>query len=532
MHPSGPEIAKYLYNVCEQFRILDKIQTDTNVSSIRWLDAEEEWELILEYMAPGVGDLSDRERKALAESQGPEKVCWRREMIRAKIVCSAVGGLVEPKPYPDIPGLDNFKGDVIHTARWNPKVSLEDKNVVVLGSGCSAAQVTPEIVKPPYNAKSVIQLLRSPGWVAPTFSPQTVKWWEENTPTLFSWIPGLQFIVRKSMFGLLELSFQRAFTSGPKSQENRRAIEKRFLDYMHQIVPEKYWEILTPDYEVFCKRRVIDTAWFRSLQNPKIELTSLPLTSIQEHTVTLGPGRHYPPMSKTDSKAPTAERTVPCDVLIFANGYETGEWLHPLDVRGRNGRSLYEVWNSRGGSQAYLGTAMDGFPNFFLIFGPNTATGHSSVILASENMVNYSLNFIKPILDGEVRTYEVKEEAERKWTQRLQDALRGSLWETGGCWSWYFKEVEGEGRRWNATVYPWSQIDFSIRCMFVRWRDWDAVYTRKGVVRRRVRILSRTLALLVAMLALLYAQKYGVGLLKEGLRRIVRAGWEWVGRLL
>ena len=506
MHPSGPEIAQYIYKVCEQFRILDKIQTDTDVTCIRWLDDEEEWELVLEYMAPGVGDLSARERKAIAESKGHEKVCLRKETIRAKVVVSAVGGLVEPKPYPEIPGLDNFKGDIIHTALWDPTVKLQDKNVVVLGSGCSAAQVTPEIIKPPYNAKSVIQLLRSPGWVQPYFSPEQVKWWEANTPTLFSWFPGLQRTVRKLMFSLMELEFLLTSTSRPDARKRRVGKEKSLIEYMHKLVPEKYWEILTPDYEVGCKRRVVDTGWFRSLQDPKIELTSLPLTSVQEHTVTLGPGRHYPPMSKTDSKVSTAERTVPCDTLIFANGYETGEWLHPLDVQGRNGRSLYDVWDSRGGSQAYLGTAIDGFPNFFLLFGPNTATGHSSVILASENMVNHALKFIRPILNGEVITYEVKEEAERRWTREVQDALRDSVWQKGGCKSWYFKEGSG----WNATIYPWSQIHFTWRCMWPRYGDWDVTYTKKGLLKRRIRAAAGVVGAVAAMAAVVYTSSYGV----------------------
>ncbi len=479
-------------------------------------------------MAPGVGDLSGRERKAIIESQGPEKVCLRRETIRAKVVASAVGGLVEPKPYPEVPGLDQFRGDIIHTARWNPTVKLQDKNVVVLGSGCSAAQVTPEIVKSPHNAKSVIQLLRTPGWVTPTFPPEAVKWWETKTPELFSRFPFLQWTVRKIMFTLIELDFQRHFTSGPNAQKRRLQQQQTLINYMHKTVPEKYWEILTPNYEVGCKRRVIDTVWFRSLQNPKIELTSLPLTSVQEHAVTLGPGRHYPPMSKTDSRVPTAERTVPCDTLIFANGYETGEWLHPLDVQGRDGRSLYAVWSSRGGSQAYLGTAMDGFPNFFLIFGPNTATGHSSVIIATENMVNYSLKFIKPILDGEVSTYEVKEEAERKWTSDVQDALRDSVWQRGGCKSWYFKEGSG----WNATVYPWSQVHFTLRCMFPTYGDWDAKLTRKGVMRRRVRTAVGSVGVALAMAAVVYAGTSGMNELVGSVRSAVRGGLERAGSWL
>ncbi len=217
------------------------------------------------------------------------------------------------------------------------------------------------------------------------------------------------------MFTMFELEFVQLFTPSEAARERRKKKAVELLQYLHKTVPEEYHEIMTPDYEVFCKRRVVDDGWFASLALPNVEITTLPLTSIQPKSVTLGPGRLYPPLSKTDSKAPTEERTIPADIIILANGYETNQYLHPLDVSGVNNRSLYKTWEERGGAQAYLGTAMDGFPNFFMIFGPNTATGHSSVILATENQVNYSLNFIGPILRGEVRTVDVKESAERAW---------------------------------------------------------------------------------------------------------------------
>jgi cation diffusion facilitator CzcD-associated flavoprotein CzcO len=162
--------------------------------------------------------------------------------------------------------------------------------------------------------------------------------------------------------------------------------------------------------------------------------------------VTLGPGRHYPPHKSDDA---VEAREIPADVIIMANGFETNQWLHPLKVIGRESRDLEEVWAERGGAQAYQGIAMDSFPNFFILFGPNTATGHTSVIFATENAVNYSLKFIKPILNGQVSSYEVKEDAERVWTQQVQDALQQSVFRRGACSSWY---ITADG--WNSTTYP------------------------------------------------------------------------------
>jgi hypothetical protein len=232
-------------------------------------------------------------------------------------------------------------------------------------------------------------------------------------------------------------------------------------------------------------------------------------------------------MSKTDSKVPTEARTVPADVIIMANGYDTNQWLHPLDVTGRNGRSLYKTWAERGGAQAYMGTAMDGFPNLFMIFGPNTATGHSSVILASENMVNYSLKFIGPILRGEIDTYEVKESAERKWTSDLQAQLKNSVFMSGGCRSWY---VGDDG--WNSTVYPRTQIDFTLRCMFPRWSHWDAKYTRKGLIKLQLGRILKLFGLVVAVWGAIFTARNGVRNTRDLLAQVLRRSLEGVKGLV
>jgi cation diffusion facilitator CzcD-associated flavoprotein CzcO len=147
-------------------------------------------------------------------------------------------------------------------------------------------------------------------------------------------------------------------------------------------MPQKYWEIMTPDYGVGCKRRIFDKRWLKGLNDPKIELTTQPLTRVTETGVVIGPGATYP---KNINQADYPEKETPADIIVLANGFDTTRWLHPLKVIGREKQDLVQVMDDRGGPQAYLGQAMDGFPNFFMIFGPNTATGHSSVVMASES---------------------------------------------------------------------------------------------------------------------------------------------------
>ncbi|EXJ86083.1 hypothetical protein A1O1_06452 [Capronia coronata CBS 617.96] len=517
LFPSGKEIVQYLYDVCEKFEILDKIQYDTSVKSVRWLDDEEEWEVTLEHLAPGVGDLSTSERLARENEAGVESTVLRTETVRAKVVVSAVGGLVEPKPPLQVPGIETFEGEIVHTARWKPVLDLHDKEVIVIGTGCSGGQVVPQLIKPEYGAKHVTQLMRSPPWAVEPLPPSAREFHAKWIPWLCQRVPGFQNALRKFVFSMMELEYVSLFSPSEAARARRQKKAEELLSYLRKKVPAKYHEILTPDYEVFCKRRVVDEGWFASLQDPRVELTTLPLTAVQARSVTLGPGRHYPPMSKSDSAAPTEARTIPADVIVMANGYETNQWLHPLDVTGRAGRSLYGTWDERGGAQAYLGTAMDGFPNFFIIFGPNTATGHSSVILASENMVNYSLNFIAPVLRGDVATFEVKESAERKWTADVQAALKNSVFLSGGCRSWY-----NSPSGWNATVYPWTQVDFTLRCWFPRWSHWSAKYTRKGLLKLRLARSFKLLGLVVAVWGVVFAARHGRDRLREVVLQLLR----------
>ncbi|KAJ5149360.1 hypothetical protein N7448_000938 [Penicillium atrosanguineum] len=480
LHPSGPEIAQYLADVCEKYQIVDKIQFNTDVKHLRWVEEDEEWEVTLSHLVPGTGDLSSYDREQLAIQEGPHNVYTKMEIVRAKVVVSGVGGLVEPKTWPkDIPGIDDFQGKIMHTARWNSDIDLQDKDVIIVGSGCSAAQVVPELAKPEANVRSITQLMRTPPWVQPDLlPPHLLVQWEKWTPILMTHIPGLARFLRNTLFCMLERNFFAMFTDGAYGRRQRPRLEKAFLEHMRVLAPKEYHEMLTPNYSLGCKRRIIDGTWYRSLNSSNVELTTQPLTKVNAKSVTLGPGSHYPPNQK---EASDEVREVPADVIILGNGFETNQWLHPLKVIGKGNKDMEDLWAERGGAQAYLGIAVDQFPNFFMLFGPNTATGHTSVIFATENAVNYSLNFIKPILEGKVSSYEIKEEAERAWTKQVQDQLQKTVFRRGVCSSWY---ITADG--WNSSTYPFSQIHYWLRCSFPVWRHWSAKQTRKGVILQRI----------------------------------------------
>ncbi|KAF2869690.1 hypothetical protein BDV95DRAFT_608531 [Massariosphaeria phaeospora] len=505
-HPPGREIVQYYHDVCQSYRITDKVELNTDIEQCRWLEDEQVWEVTLKRLVTGMGDLGSKERMKVVEEKGEAAVYSDREIVRAKIVISAVGGLAEPKGWPDdIAGFESFKGPVFHSARWDESVDFTDKDVVVIGTGCSSAQLVPRLPEAPYNAKSVTQLMRSPPWVVPSpHAPGGDEWWEKNGPALTKYVPGLLQTLRITIFAALEGTFFKTFPNTDRATKNRKMMEEKMIARMKRIVPEKYHEMLTPNYGIGCKRRIFDKRWYSSLNNAKIELTTQPPKRINEKSVTIGPGALYPPSADSGD---LPERDVPADIVILANGFDITRWLHPLRVTGKGGKDLVETMQERGGPQAYQGTAMDGFPNFFIIFGPNTATGHSSVVFASENMVNYSLKFIKLILSGDVSTVEVKHQAEVDYTAEMQSSLKNTVWMSGGCSSWYYTQ-----NGWNSTLYPYSQIDFWRRCVFPKWNDWNVAYTKKGVRRQRRTRALRLLALALAIVGIRSFRRSGLGL--------------------
>jgi cation diffusion facilitator CzcD-associated flavoprotein CzcO len=456
--PPGIEIVKYYHEVCQKYRITDKIELNTDIEECKWLEDEQLWQVKLRRMVAGMGDLSSKDRLKVVKEKGEFAVYAETEIVKAKALVSCAGGLVEPRGWPEhIPGIENFKGKMFHSARWDETVNFNDKDVVVVGTGCSSAQLVPRLPHAPYNAKSVTQLMRSPPWVVPSPpAPGGDAWWEKNGPKLLTHVPGLKELLRFMIFAAAEDQYFKLFPQTPHAEKNRKIYEENILTWMKGVVPEKYHEMMTPDYGVGCKRRIFDKRWLKSLNDPKVELTTQPLTRVNEKSVVIGPGVTYPANAKEED---FPEKEIPADIIVLANGFDVTRWLHPLKVVGKGGKDLVDTMEERGGPQAYLGTAMDGFPNFFMIFGPNTATGHTSLVMTSENMINHSLNFIKLILNGEAKTVDVKHEAEVAYTAEMQSALKNTVWQSG-CVSWYFTE-----NGWNSTLYPYVLAALPLKYM-------------------------------------------------------------------
>jgi cation diffusion facilitator CzcD-associated flavoprotein CzcO len=358
----------------------------------------------------------------------------------------ATGQLVQPREI-DIPGSATFKGPIFHTSRWRSDVDLKAKNVVVFGNGCTGAQVVPAIVK---ETKSLTQFVRAKHWILPAIDGEVPPW----AHTLLRWLPGLMGLQRLLVFAVAEYNL-RGF---PLTEAGRRFRAKQRVKaerYMRSAAPAKYHDLLIPDFEVGCKRRIFDSGYLKCLHEDNLTLTD------------------EKPLEIVPEGVRTAKGIVEADVIVLANGFITNEFAIGLDIRGQGGKTLKEHWSSFGGAEAYNCTVLSGFPNMFILLGPNAATGHTSAVMAAENSVNYALRVIRPVLEGRASIANLKWNAEEEYSDRMQEALRNTVWNSG-CQSWYVKkDGDTNNQTWNAMSYPWSQGHFWYRSLFPIWSDWE-----------------------------------------------------------
>ncbi|KAJ3941155.1 uncharacterized protein N0V96_009033 [Colletotrichum fioriniae] len=427
LFPPGQEIQQYLEGVCDKFGIRSNIQLNTEVSSARWIDEDAEWEVKVTYLNP-------REKT-------PEEVT-----LRCKVLVTCAGELVEPNIWPQhVPGIESFQGQVFHTAQWKDEVSLTGKDVVVIGAGCTAAQLVPALASPEIAAKSITQLMRGPPWVMarPERPPPRLM---EVVSKLLRNISGFGLFLRLCLFLYAESTWLNVGT-GWFGKKRRQWFEKRLLTHLRKTVPSRYHDMLTPHFGVGCRRIIVDCGWLESLSLPHVELTNRPLVSIEPQGVVLGPRPEEERLNSNDQKRHKEIIQKPADVILLANGFETSTYLHRLKVQGRNGTFLHDVWQANGGPGAYLSTAVHGFPNFFMVLGPNSVSGHSSAILASENVAGYALNFLKLVLSGQARTVEILLEAEQSYTADVQRRSLDKVWQT--CHNGYIQKGG-----WNSSICP------------------------------------------------------------------------------
>ncbi|MFI7602360.1 flavin-containing monooxygenase [Actinoplanes sp. NPDC049681] len=335
--------------------------------------------------------------------------CWRLrtaggEEIIADVVVPACGQLSRPA-VPDIPGAASFRGPALHTARWDPALRVDGKRVAVIGTGASAIQIVPAIAG---AACGVIVFQRSAPWTL----PKPDRRYGRTRRALFRRFP---FLMRASRAGTYAMTvFTGAAVLGnPVAGAVLRAASR--VQRRWQIRDPRLRARITPVEPMGCKRVLFTSSWLPALARPDVDLVTEPIVAVTPDSVRTADGVDHP-----------------CDVIVYGTGFTATEFLVPMRVAGRDGALLDDVW--RDGAHAYLGMTVPGFPNMFLVYGPNTNTGNTSVILFHEAQARYIVQAVSRIARGN-GPLDVRPDVAAAYDEELQARLAGSVWTA--CRSWY-----------------------------------------------------------------------------------------------
>ena len=384
-----PEIWAYLKRCARDFRLLPHIRFHQEVREAGWDSASQRW---------------------VIETSGGR--------FRASVLVLAVGALSEPA-LPQLPGLETFKGRVFHSARWDHSFDLEGSRVAVIGTGASAIQFVPEI-QPVVERLHLFQ--RTPAWIM----PRRERALASRERSLFRRFPLTQRIMRVWIYLLREL-----FLLGFRHLWLASYIQRIALSHLEKSVPDALLRArLTPNYAIGCKRVLVSNEYFPALTRPNVELVTEAITGVREHSIISRDG---------------TER--PVDAIIFGTGFRVTDPPLAKHVRGREGRTLAEVW--AGSPQAHVGTTVAGFPNLFVLMGPNTGLGHTSVIYMIESQIEHLLNALRYMRQSGVNSLEPRAEVQAAYVAEIQKRMDGTVWTAGGCASWY---LDSTGR--NSTIWP------------------------------------------------------------------------------
>jgi cation diffusion facilitator CzcD-associated flavoprotein CzcO len=400
-----PELRDYLRATAEKFGVYDRIRFDTEVTDATW-----------------------------DEDAGLWRIETSAGSYTADVMVAAPGPLSEPS-FPDVPGIEDFEGTIFHTARWNHDHDLRGKRVAVVGTGASAIQAVPEIAQ---QAAKLDVVQRTPPWVVPHRDRPITR----AERALYKAVPPLQRLVRAGVYFSRELLVP-GLVYRPQIL---KAVEKLARKHIKDQVPDPELRAkVTPNYTIGCKRILPTNKWYPALGRENVELVTDAITEIRPNGYV------------------TADGTLrEVDTIIFATGFFVTDIPLANIVTGREGKRLAEVWHRS--PQAYRGTTMAGFPNLFLLVGPNVGLGHNSIVFMIEAQINYVLGALDQMRARGAATVEVRPEAVVAYNNRLQAKMGKTVWNSGGCASWY---IDAEGK--NTTIWP----DFTFR-FWKQLREFDA----------------------------------------------------------
>ncbi len=347
--------------------------------------------------------------------------CAGGEEYAAPVLLWATGSLSEPS-IPEFPGLKDFRGKVFHSARWEHGFELAGKRVCVVGTGASAVQFVPQIAP---DVEHLYLHQRTPPWIVPRRDRPVSRLHK----LVYRRFPATQRLSRFRIYAIFE-SLLSVFVG--HGERRKGAVRKMALDHLAKQVPDGALRAkLTPRYEPGCKRLLLSDDYYPALSRSNVEVVASPVASFTAHEVVGHDGIARP-----------------VDVVIMGTGFDAAEPPYAEHIVGKDGVRLSEVWKTTG-VEAYVGSALTGFPNLFLMIGPNSTLAHNSMIYMIESHINYIASALAFMSRPGVHTVEVKPSVQQRYNERLQARLEHSVWVEGGCGSWY---LDHRGR--NTTLWP------------------------------------------------------------------------------
>ncbi|MFC9893933.1 flavin-containing monooxygenase [Nocardia sp. NPDC127579] len=391
------EIQRYIRGVAERYNVLDNHLFDCDVTSARWNNDTSQWEI--------------------ESSKG---------RFTADTVVSAVGALCEPA-LPDIKGINEFEGEIFHSARWNHDADLSGKRVAIIGTGASAIQIVPAIADK-VGHLDVYQ--RTAPWLLPRMDRPYLA------PERFAFkhIPGVQRLSRAAIYAARETQVV-GLAKLPAIMQGFELLAKAKLQL--EIRDPELRKKVTPNFRIGCKRMLISNEYYPALSRDNVDVVTEGIKEVRAGSIVTQDG---------------TEREI--DALIVATGFHVTDSPIFETIAGKDGRTLSEVFDEIG-QQGYKGSAIANFPNMFFLLGPNVGLGHTSMVFMIESQINYIADALSTVDRLGLRTVEVRREVQDTYNRELQRKLSKSVWNTGGCASWY---LDKHGN--NTTLWPDFTFEF------------------------------------------------------------------------
>ena len=406
----GAEILEYFERVAREHGVEELIRYDTEITRCE----------------------HDGERWQIETAKG--------EHDEADFVIAATGVLHHPA-YPEIEGLESFEGPCFHSSRWNHELSFEGQRVGVIGTGSSAIQITGALAA---SASKLSLFQRTAQWIMPQENPA----YSEQEQAEFRSDPGTLKALRDEMSSVFSDNFSNAVIDANSSQ--MKLIEDLCRANLENSVTDpELRERLRPDYRAACKRLVISGNFYQAIQHPNAELVTEAIDCVEAKGVRTRDGRLHE-----------------LDILVLATGFRVDRFLRPIEVIGRDGITLEEVWKER--PSAYLSISIPGFPNLFLLNGPNGPVGNFSLIDVAELQFSYIMQLVEQVRSGRCSQVSASAAATRRFDQDRVEAAKKTVWATG-CRSWYLDD------RGIPAVWPWTFDRFREEMASPKLADYEFV---------------------------------------------------------